>query len=82
MEEKSASISYDSKTVSPEELKNAIEDMGFQVYLPGAYERITVNIGGMTCQSCVKNIEGNISEKIGVISISVSIFLFFICQLI
>lgn len=32
---------------------------------------IRVNIFGMTCQSCVKNIEGNISQKPGILSIKV-----------
>ena len=31
----------------------------------------TLNIQGMTCQSCVKNIESNVSPKPGVISAKV-----------
>ena len=40
-------------------------------------ERETVlDIQGMTCQSCVKNIESNISKEKGVLSIKVSCLLF------
>ena len=35
--------------------------------------RTCISVDGMTCQSCVKNIEGNISQKPGVSSISVSL---------
>lgn len=33
---------------------------------------IRINIFGMTCQSCVKNIEGTISQKPGILNIKVS----------
>lgn len=43
---------------------NEIDDEGGGV--------IRINIFGMTCQSCVKNIEGTICQKPGIISIKVS----------
>lgn len=73
LEKKTGTIVYNPRKTSPEILKEAIEDMGFEANLPVRYKNETVNIEGMTCQSCVRNIEGNISEKIGVISIKVSL---------
>jgi Cu+-exporting ATPase len=37
------------------------------------FKEAIVNIEGMTCQSCVKNIEGTISANSGVNQISVSL---------
>ena len=72
LEKKTGVIVYNPNITSPDILKDAIEDMGFEANLPETYKNITVNIDGMTCQSCVRSIEGMISEKTGVISIKVS----------
>lgn len=48
---------------------------------PNAAEQVRINIYGMTCQSCVKNIESCVSTKPGIISIKVhflSLYLLFI----
>lgn len=49
-----------------------IDDMGFEAALL-QQESATVIIGieGMTCMSCVKNIESTVGEKPGVIMIKV-----------
>lgn len=46
--------------------------MGFTAKLPVTEESAVVNIMGMTCQRCVKNIESNLVVKPGVMSVSVS----------
>lgn len=47
--------------------------MGFEAELIADDKAmVTIGIEGMTCMSCVKNIQGTIGEKAGVISIKVS----------
>ena len=87
LQAKNATIKYDSSKTNPEQLQCAIEDMGFECFLPqdstfnGSGIRapstptktVTIGIEGMTCNSCVKSIEGVISERAGVKSIKVSL---------
>lgn len=47
--------------------------MGFDATLPEEEKGVTLNVEGMTCQSCVRNIEGNISQKDGIVNIKVGI---------
>lgn len=47
-----------------EERQSLLEQVTASVRLP---------IGGMTCQSCVRNIEGNIRTKVGIIAIKVNL---------
>ncbi|NXS93378.1 ATP7B ATPase, partial [Jacana jacana] len=57
----------------------AFDNMGYEesfetVPSPSSQERtVTVNIVGMTCQSCVQSIEGRISKVKGIVSIKVSL---------
>lgn len=37
---------------------------------------VKVNIEGMTCQSCVRNIEGTVSKQKGILNIKVSRFFY------
>nr|XP_022920437.1 copper-transporting ATPase 1 isoform X2 [Onthophagus taurus] len=73
----SALIVYDSTAIKPHEIRDAIDDMGFEASLPLLVDEepseCVVKIEGMTCNSCVKSIEGMISTKDGVRSIKVDL---------
>ncbi|KAJ9589439.1 hypothetical protein L9F63_017342 [Diploptera punctata] len=73
LEHKTATIIYNPNITSPETLRNDIDDMGFDATLPGSEASVEINIIGMTCQSCVNTIEGNMASKTGVKSIKVSL---------
>ena len=93
LENKNAVIEYTPTLISPEKLRDQIDDMGFEAALRNnlakqgsSVDRLLagrvaepkiavahVNIEGVTCQSCVKNIEGVMSEKQGVNTIKVSL---------
>uniref|UniRef100_A0A3Q3EIN4 P-type Cu(+) transporter n=1 Tax=Labrus bergylta TaxID=56723 RepID=A0A3Q3EIN4_9LABR len=103
---------YDSLLITPEELREAIEDMGFDAFLPESnsllpesnflhskstsliplkeldgdihkespkeHNRDTnskcfIQIGGMTCASCVANIERNLKNEPGISSVLVAL---------
>lgn len=44
-----------------------------QSLLENSKSSVRLPINGMTCQSCVRNIEGNIKTKLGIISIKVNL---------
>ncbi|XP_008291778.1 copper-transporting ATPase 2 [Stegastes partitus] len=87
LQERAAVVVFQPLLVTEEELREKIEDMGFDAALvPEDPARgdfrdalnlftptVTVWIGGMTCGSCVRSIEGRISEMSGVQSIMVSL---------
>ncbi|XP_067134859.1 copper-transporting ATPase 1 isoform X1 [Centruroides vittatus] len=78
LEKKLAAIEYNPSVVNPEELRTTIEDMGFEALLSkpnlqAVNSNAVLAIEGMTCTSCVKNIESNISVIPGVINIEVSL---------
>ncbi|XP_033829401.1 copper-transporting ATPase 1 [Periophthalmus magnuspinnatus] len=102
---------YDPLVTTPEELRAAIEDMGFDAFLPetnsllpestvnvskspspalfkevneilkentlgnnkDAYSKCYIQIGGMTCASCVANIERNLKNEPGIYSVLVAL---------
>uniref|UniRef100_A0A673ZJY7 P-type Cu(+) transporter n=1 Tax=Salmo trutta TaxID=8032 RepID=A0A673ZJY7_SALTR len=101
---------YDPLLTQPEELREAIEDMGFDAFLPGelmetnclltvpvisppsscslspeldaaqgvkkppdTLAKCFIQIGGMTCASCVANIERNLRNKHGIYSVLVAL---------
>ncbi len=55
---------YDPSVTSPEEIVKSIEEVGYGVLT----EEITLNVGGMTCATCVQTIEGVLKQTPGVIS--------------
>ncbi|KAK3929334.1 Copper-transporting ATPase 1 [Frankliniella fusca] len=75
LEMKKASIVYDPNVTTAEELRVLIDDMGFDAKLEdnGIELPCQIRVEGMTCMSCVRNIEGTISSKPGVKHISVSL---------
>ena len=85
LQEKQAGVSYDPKITNPEKLCEAIEDLGFDATQteskPSIEEsestltvlHVDIKVEGMVCQSCVDNIEENLSTKKGVQSIKVSL---------
>lgn len=80
LEEKKGVVSIDPGITSPEKVRDHIDDMGFEATLLQAdsamdVETCVVSIKGMTCNSCVKNIEGTVGGKPGVITIKVSLLI-------
>ncbi|XP_045469108.1 copper-transporting ATPase 1 isoform X3 [Harmonia axyridis] len=75
---KSAQVHYDVRKITPQDICDYIDDMGFEAALPLLSGQQSVNqsyihINGMTCNSCVQSIEGMISTKVGVKGISVDL---------
>ncbi|XP_021232503.1 copper-transporting ATPase 2 isoform X2 [Numida meleagris] len=86
LELNNALVKYLQSEISPEQICQEIEDMGFDaniaeerltpvsVHLPCSREAvIKLRIEGMTCQSCVTSIEGKIKKLHGVAKIKVSL---------
>ncbi|XP_022091601.1 copper-transporting ATPase 1-like isoform X2 [Acanthaster planci] len=77
LREERATVKYNPSETNPDRLREAIDDMGFECFIPaeGMPEagHVVINIQGMTCNSCVRSIEGKIGEKAGVNSIRVSL---------
>lgn len=71
-------VDYDPSLTDPITIASLIDDMGFECLYQPADELnqiidTRINIDGMTCQSCVRNITENISTKPGIVNISVSL---------
>ncbi len=64
-----ASIEYDPSKVDTKALIDTISDVGYGV----AVEKTTFSVGGMTCASCVANIENALAKMPGVISANVNL---------
>ena len=64
-----AFIEYDLGKVDTKALIDTILDMGYGV----AAEKISFSVGGMTCASCVANVENTLAKVPGVISASVNL---------
>lgn len=89
LQEKVGYIDYDPQITDPRQIASEIDDMGFDCeYLPDEDDEIAariakinkikvsnvrISIDGMRCQSCVKNIEGNIGSQPGIKQIKVNL---------
>uniref|UniRef100_A0A8C1Y3G0 Copper-transporting ATPase 2 n=1 Tax=Cyprinus carpio TaxID=7962 RepID=A0A8C1Y3G0_CYPCA len=97
LQEKKGIVTFDSSVTFPEELRSAIEDMGFEAWLDQGCEYISeyisytnngflgyhtedretrkcfVQVTGMTCASCVTNIEKNLLKHKGIKSVLVAL---------
>lgn len=68
-----AYVEYDPAEISPRDIKQAVDDSGYEAVLPGK-DLVTVQyrIGGMTCFSCVHEIEKNLSVLEGIEEASIN----------
>ncbi|KFO81934.1 Copper-transporting ATPase 2, partial [Cuculus canorus] len=86
LEQNNAVIKYLQSEISPEQICQEIQDIGFDanvveeklttatVNLSCSREAVVkLRVEGMTCQSCVTNIEGNIRKLHGVVKVKVSL---------
>lgn len=71
LKDETAFVKYDRRFMSDTSIRNAIDDMGFDCSL--SRQTTVINVKGMTCNSCVKNIENTIKSAKGVILINVSL---------
>lgn len=89
LQDGAALIGFRPLVVTPQELREKIEEMGFDATLAAddpagvshweadaespSPQTVVIGIGGMTCNSCVQSIEGGISQMAGVESAVVSL---------
>lgn len=76
LEKEEAVIKYVESETNIKDLCCAIEDMGFDATEKiddDGFSSVLINIEGMTCQSCVNNIESVIGERTSVRKITVSL---------
>ncbi|XP_078078460.1 copper-transporting ATPase 2 [Mustelus asterias] len=79
LEKHNGILVYSPAEQSPESLRFGINNIGFEASLselfplPVGISTAHINIVGMTCQSCVQSIEGQISKQKGIVSIKVSL---------
>uniref|UniRef100_A0A672P0J7 Copper-transporting ATPase 2 n=1 Tax=Sinocyclocheilus grahami TaxID=75366 RepID=A0A672P0J7_SINGR len=79
LQEKKGIVTFDSSMTCPEELRSAIEDMGFEaletntLYMYLETRKCFVHVTGMTCASCVTNIEKNLLKHKGIKSVLVAL---------
>lgn len=71
LEDESAFVKYDRRFISAKNICNAIDDMGFDCSL--TRQTTVVNVRGMTCNSCVRNIENTMKNTKGILLINVSL---------
>lgn len=78
LEQTRATIVYEASQILTSNLSQAINDLGFvatETVSPptGEIQLVYVGVSGMTCNSCVANIEGVVSQLVGVVSVHVSL---------
>ncbi|XP_076467909.1 copper-transporting ATPase 1-like isoform X2 [Babylonia areolata] len=75
LDDRSGEVTFDSSLLTPAKIAQMISDMGFTASVAegGGMQSVVVAIKGMTCQSCVRTIEGKLSEHPAVKTIRVSL---------
>ncbi|KAI8918974.1 hypothetical protein DFJ77DRAFT_452631 [Powellomyces hirtus] len=77
-----ATVEFDSKTLSTSTILKAIEDCGFDASIPSltkpsamvpSVTHFDISVIGMTCQSCVKTVTGKVAPMIGVQAVMVDL---------
>lgn len=66
-------IKYDDSNVSLDDIKRAVEKIGYEAQEKGDKTSITIPIGKMTCAACAQRVEKAIGKLSGVESVSVNI---------
>ena len=66
---------YNPTLISAEDIAEAVDDMGFVALQDKScsLSAVWINVIGMTCNSCVQNIEASVRQKRGVKLIEVSL---------
>ena len=64
-----ALVDLDPREVGPSMLTRALDDAGYAA----GVDKVTLNIGGMTCASCVAHVQDALTEVSGVLSASVNL---------
>uniref|UniRef100_A0A1B6DKB7 P-type Cu(+) transporter n=1 Tax=Clastoptera arizonana TaxID=38151 RepID=A0A1B6DKB7_9HEMI len=67
LERKNAEVHH-TQYINLDQIKNAIEDLGFEVSILKSEDVTLINIDGMTCMSCVNTIQSNLKDQVGIIS--------------
>lgn len=74
LEEERATIQFDPSVTNQDEIVEAIEDCGFDIpKSTPSFASVTLDIEGMTCQSCVKSIKAALSTRTGIKDVEVSL---------
>ena len=75
LEQKFSYVCYSPSLTSPSRLASLVDDIGFEASLDNCDTLCAtwINVGGMTCQSCVQHIERMVRDVVGVRSVHVSL---------
>ncbi len=73
-----AVVEYDPAAASPDAMAEKVRDLGYEVVSreqagPGAMQKTTVSIGGMTCAACVRRVEMALKDVPGVAEAAVNL---------
>lgn len=66
-------VEYDTSTASLEDIKGAVEKIGYGIVERKTTKSVTMPIAGMTCQACAQRIEKVLSRLEGIESVSVNL---------
>ncbi len=78
LDRKRGRFKYDSKSITDEDVRLYVEEAGFDAFLQDpnkkeSRQKCLIAVEGMTCQSCVKSIEGQVGDVKGVCNVKVSL---------
>ena len=75
LEQQQAYVQFNPEKITAQKVAENIDNMGFEAYIEKSRNALIarIHVEGMTCQSCVRNIETNMKTKPGVNEIRVSL---------